>query len=659
MAGEKQVNPGNGLAGVADILKLLGGTQSTTNNTGDASGLYSVQNDLKNQDFGQMLQSIFQQASGQLPGLQARLSNAVGARTGNNGAVQAALQKTLQNTTLAAQQQIAQQQSQNLATRGNVAGQIANATNAQTTTSGLNYGGAAKALGGLQLASQIGKSDLFKKGKDLFGGLLGSNDSATDATESAGQLFGGLDIGSAPDITQNMDIPDLSGILDIGLPDLSGFADVGGDIADAASGVSDIDYGLEFADGGLVRRGDGASFNTKRALLEEGEGDPDAQKRFDAIKAANAKQKAAKDSKAKNDYDKTSNMVDQATGIRFANGGSVSINSAGGRRSSAPSYTPDAILGSVAGQGRGSLSPVQKSSPDPADRKDSSQSHDTSSPAAGPGAFGFGLKALAGILTGNPLGLIAAALDSAVSTQQQSPTNAFSLATSLATANPVSIAVNIAKMMKDEGTGAGAASQGYDGLGQATGIDNSGGFSGFAQAVSGEGAFGADAGTGTGAQAGVGVGLDAALDGPGIDADSGGLDGLDGFDGGFGDGGFDAGGDGFGGTGGYNGSAGGGWGSGGYGWGSDGSGEGGSGGDGGDGDGGGGGGRAANGGKMNGPGTGTSDSIPIRVSDGEYIISADVVDALGANFFDHLQKTFHIPVNQDSSNWKKSPPSTK
>jgi hypothetical protein len=53
---------------------------------------------------------------------------------------------------------------------------------------------------------------------------------------------------------------------------------------------------------------------------------------------------------------------------------------------------------------------------------------------------------------------------------------------------------------------------------------------------------------------------------------------------------------------------------------------------------------AANGGEISGPGTGTSDSIPARLSDGEYVISADVVEALGVPFFDKLQKQYHTPV---------------
>lgn len=60
----------------------------------------------------------------------------------------------------------------------------------------------------------------------------------------------------------------------------------------------------------------------------------------------------------------------------------------------------------------------------------------------------------------------------------------------------------------------------------------------------------------------------------------------------------------------------------------------------------------ANGGQITGPGTGTSDSIPadgpggsnIKVSNGEFIIPADVVQQLGPHFFDHLISKYHTPV---------------
>jgi len=50
--------------------------------------------------------------------------------------------------------------------------------------------------------------------------------------------------------------------------------------------------------------------------------------------------------------------------------------------------------------------------------------------------------------------------------------------------------------------------------------------------------------------------------------------------------------------------------------------------------------HAAMGGKVKGAGTGTSDSIPIRVSAGEYVIPAKVVQAKGKDFFDALLKKY-------------------
>jgi len=43
-----------------------------------------------------------------------------------------------------------------------------------------------------------------------------------------------------------------------------------------------------------------------------------------------------------------------------------------------------------------------------------------------------------------------------------------------------------------------------------------------------------------------------------------------------------------------------------------------------------------NGGPIEGPGTATSDSVPINASDGEYVIPADIVRFLGTGFFDRL-----------------------
>lgn len=50
--------------------------------------------------------------------------------------------------------------------------------------------------------------------------------------------------------------------------------------------------------------------------------------------------------------------------------------------------------------------------------------------------------------------------------------------------------------------------------------------------------------------------------------------------------------------------------------------------------------HAAEGGKVVGPGTGTSDSIPIKVSAGEYVIPAHVVKMKGKEFFDSMLEKY-------------------
>ena len=49
-------------------------------------------------------------------------------------------------------------------------------------------------------------------------------------------------------------------------------------------------------------------------------------------------------------------------------------------------------------------------------------------------------------------------------------------------------------------------------------------------------------------------------------------------------------------------------------------------------------------GAIKGPGTGISDSIPAMLSDGEYVIPADVVKQKGVQFFDKLLEKHHMPA---------------
>lgn len=52
----------------------------------------------------------------------------------------------------------------------------------------------------------------------------------------------------------------------------------------------------------------------------------------------------------------------------------------------------------------------------------------------------------------------------------------------------------------------------------------------------------------------------------------------------------------------------------------------------------------ADGGAVKGAGTGVSDSIPAMLSDGEFVMSKDVVDAVGADFLQSLQDKYHTPA---------------
>ena len=70
----------------AALGQALFGGQTTTVSPGNIAPLEQVLAQLQGQDFTALLQSIFQQAAGQIPGLQAAYGNAMGARSGGNSA---------------------------------------------------------------------------------------------------------------------------------------------------------------------------------------------------------------------------------------------------------------------------------------------------------------------------------------------------------------------------------------------------------------------------------------------------------------------------------------------------------------------------------------------------------------------------------------------
>lgn len=159
-----QANP---MAGVATLLQALGGTKTTTS-AGNVDVLNQAVAGLQGQDPQAMLQAIFQQASGQIPGIQAAYGRATGARSSGNSAVQNALNALLQQTTIAAQDKIANQQIANLGQQVQAGGAIASATKGTTQKTGTDLGQSAKMLAVLQLLS---KSGLFGKDADVLGGM--------------------------------------------------------------------------------------------------------------------------------------------------------------------------------------------------------------------------------------------------------------------------------------------------------------------------------------------------------------------------------------------------------------------------------------------------------------------------------------------------------
>jgi len=163
---------------VGNLIKLLGGqtgTQTVTQSPADIAGLQQLQQQLQGADYNALLQSIFQQAAGAIPGLQSAYGRAVGARTARNSATQAALNELLKQTTVAAQEKIAQQQLQNQQIQAQAGQSIASATRGTTQTtkesSGTNLQKAAAILGLLQAATKLTGSNTVQ---DMLGKVTGT-----------------------------------------------------------------------------------------------------------------------------------------------------------------------------------------------------------------------------------------------------------------------------------------------------------------------------------------------------------------------------------------------------------------------------------------------------------------------------------------------------
>lgn len=165
-----KVTAPNELAQLQSLLSLAGAggtvTRTTPTNTAPLQGVLSS---LQGVDYNAMLQGIFQQAAGQIPGMQAAYGRAVGARSSGNAPMQAALQELLKQTALAGQQQVAQQQQRNLETQAQVAGNLSGKQ--QTVGQKSQLGQAAALIGLLQGATKLGG---YKTVQEMLGAVSGS-----------------------------------------------------------------------------------------------------------------------------------------------------------------------------------------------------------------------------------------------------------------------------------------------------------------------------------------------------------------------------------------------------------------------------------------------------------------------------------------------------
>lgn len=184
----------NPMAGLASLLTTLGGSR-TTSNPGDITALQGLLGQLQGADYSQLLQSVFQQAAGQIPGFQSALGRSIGARSGNNSAVQAALSELLKQTTLAGQEQITRAQLQNQQLQAQAGSAIAQATRGTTQKTGADLGNAARLMAGLQIFGKV--RGMFDEGDPIakIGQALGLSPTPTEIGTLPST---GLDLSNGP-----------------------------------------------------------------------------------------------------------------------------------------------------------------------------------------------------------------------------------------------------------------------------------------------------------------------------------------------------------------------------------------------------------------------------------------------------------------------------
>jgi len=180
----------NQLQVIQQLAGLLsgGGQTQTTTSTANIAPLEALLRRLQGADYRATLEAIFSQAATSIPGLQQRLVHAVGARSGSNSAMEAALKQLLATTATQAQKTLVEQQQENQRIQANAAANIAQSTRgekrttrAQTAT-GSQLGDIAAMIAAMQgLTRLTGSSSV----QDMLGKLTGGSNRAETTTTLA------------------------------------------------------------------------------------------------------------------------------------------------------------------------------------------------------------------------------------------------------------------------------------------------------------------------------------------------------------------------------------------------------------------------------------------------------------------------------------------
>lgn len=174
---DQKVQAPNQLGQLQTLMTLIGGDKQTaTTSPTNTAPLEGVLAQMQGVNYDQLLQSIFQQAAGNIPGFQAAYANAAGARSGSNSAMQAALQNLLKQTTVESQKQVATLQQQNLANQANAASNLRGQKT--TTAKPSQLGQMAAVIGLLQGATKLGG---FNTVQDMLGAVTGTAAPAAQA----------------------------------------------------------------------------------------------------------------------------------------------------------------------------------------------------------------------------------------------------------------------------------------------------------------------------------------------------------------------------------------------------------------------------------------------------------------------------------------------